>query len=369
LLTGQRQSAKQTGFFSLTLTDQKLSQLFMGDYIWSATGDETLSRTDLSRGTYVTIPLKAKDSNTYLLQRMTATEYPNILVTRNFKAFQPLTELAPQKTYNWNTNEVVHWSSFDGTPHVGILYKPENFDPAKKYPVIFYYYEKMSSAFNLFLTPELSNGTLPVALMVSRGYLVFVPDIHYVIGAPGQSAYNSVVSAAKCLAKYKYVDSKKLGLQGHSFGGYETNYLITQTPIFAAAAESAGVSDVISEYGTAEVSAFNQHNYYESRQGRIGSSLWKKPSLYIKNSPVFYADKVTTPLLMMHNKKDVSVSWSQAVEWFTALQSLGKKVWLLQYEGEGHGIEQKKNQLDYTTRLEQFFDHYLKGEPAPDWMK
>ncbi len=255
----------------------------------------------------------------------------------------------------------------DGRPNQGILYKPENFDPRKKYPIIFYYYEKLSDELHLFSNPASTEGPINIPWFVSRGYLVFTPDISYSLGEPGASALNSVVSAAKYLEKFPWLDASKMGLQGHSWGGYETNYIISHTNMFAAAASAAGPSDFVSGYGSLLGSGESAQFFYEIHQMRIGATLGDRPDLYISNSPVFNVNSVTAPLLIMHNKRDVPVPWSQGVEFFTGLRRLNKEVWMLQYDDQGH-ILYGKAAMDYTIRLTQFFDHYLKGFPAPMWM-
>jgi dipeptidyl aminopeptidase/acylaminoacyl peptidase len=314
------------------------------------------------------LPIKAQNANMFIVQRMSATEYPNIFITNDFRNMVQLSTLQPQKNFRWMTTELIRWKMFNGMQGEGILYKPENFDHNKKYPIVFYFYEKDADGLYNFINPIRSNGTMNIAYFVSNGYLVFDPNIYYNIGYPGESAYNSVVSAAKYLSKLPWVDSGKMGLQGISWGGYEVNYLITRTNIFAAAASSAGLSNFISAYGSLSDNGHSLQTQFETGQGRIGANLWQKPELYIKNSPIFKADKVQTPLLIMHNKEDGAAPWSQAIEWFTALRRLNKKVWMLQYDGEGHGISQPKNQLDYSIRLGQFFDHYLKSGSEPRWL-
>jgi dipeptidyl aminopeptidase/acylaminoacyl peptidase len=199
---------------------------------------------------------------------------------------------------------------------------------------------------------------------------VFTPDIHYTNGNPGRSAANYVVAAAEHLKKMPWVDDKHIGIQGHSFGGYETNSIITQTDVFAAAMSGAGMSNLVSNYGELMHRGGVAHGrmWAEVGQGRIIKTLWEQPDLYIKNSPVFYTHNVTTPLLMMNNKEDGIVNFSQGVEFFTGLRRLGKKAWMLQYDGKAHSIIDEKTQRDYTIRITQFFDHYLKGKPAPVWM-
>jgi dipeptidyl aminopeptidase/acylaminoacyl peptidase len=204
---------------------------------------------------------------------------------------------------------------------------------------------------------------------VSNGYLVFDPNIYYKNGEPGESAYNSVVSAAKMLAKKPWVDSTKMALQGHSWAGYQIAYLVTRTKMFAAAHAGAPVANMTSAYGGIRWgTGLNRQFQYEKTQSRIGATLWQRPDLYIKNSPLFRADKITTPLLIMHNDADGAVPWQQGIEFFTALRRLGKKVWMLEYNGEDHNLVERRNRKDLSVRLGQFFDHFLKGAPEPRWM-
>jgi len=312
--------------------------------------------------------IKALNANVYLVRRESASQSPNYFSTKDFKSFIPLTDIYPEKNYNWLTAELISWKMFDGRMGQGVLYKPENFDEKRKYPIIFHYYEKKSDHLYTYQTPVPISDELNIPWFVNRGYLVFTPDIYYTLGDPGQSVYNSVVSAARYLSKFSWVDSTRMGIQGHSFGGYETNYLVTHTNIFAAAMSSSGFSNLISWYGSvAPGQGFSLQHFGEVGQTRIGYTLWQNPDLYIKNSPIFHADKVTTPLLMMNNREDGIVPFAQGVEFFTALRRLGKKVWMLQYDGGAHSVYNKEA-VDYTTRMTQFFDHYLKGAPAPKWL-
>ena len=314
-----------------------------------------------------TLPAKAKNSDLFILSRMSPTEAPNVFLTTDFRSFRQMSDIDPQKSYNWISAELVHWKMFDGKGSEGILYKPENFDPNKKYPVIFYFYEKNADDLNNFITPGLSDGAMNIPYFVSNGYIVFDPNIYYKVGSPGESVYNSVVSAAKYLSKLPWIDSAKFGLQGHSFGGYEVNYLIANSRLFKAASESAGASDFVSYYGGFFLEGSSQF-YFESGQGRLGATLWQNPALYFNNSPIFKADRISTPLLIMHNKDDRQVPWGQGVELFMALRRLGRKVWMLQYDDEGHQLSQQADQLDFSARQKQFFDHFLKGDPKPAWM-
>jgi dienelactone hydrolase len=313
------------------------------------------------------IPRRARDTNVNFVVRMTAEEAPNIYLTCDFTTYKPVTDLNPEKRYNWMRAELVTWRTFDGTLSQGVLYKPENLDLNKKYPLLVYIYERLSDNLYKFLQPGLSNGRLNIPFYVSNGYLVFIPDIHYKIGWPGKSAYNSVVSGVNFLSRRKYVDARRIGLQGHSFGGFETNYIITHSHLFAAAMSSSGMADFVSAYGSIIGNGTSRQRQYELYRDRIGATLWQRPTLYMENSPVLRADKVTTPLLMMANKEDNDVPFQQGIEFFTALRRLEKKAWMLQYDGKGHNVDGKAAD-DLTIRMFQFFNYYLKGEPPPKWM-
>jgi dipeptidyl aminopeptidase/acylaminoacyl peptidase len=274
-----------------------------------------------------------------------------------------------QADYNWLTVELHHWKMFDGKMSEGLLYKPENFDSTKKYPIIFYFYERDAQTRYNYIAPQPVRASINVAYFVSNGYLVFDPDIFYKTGQPGEDAYNSVISAVKYLSKFNWVDTTKMGLQGHSWGGYQVAYLVTRTHQFAAAEAGAPVANMTSAYGGIRwETGISRQFQYEKSQSRIGSTLWQRPDLYLKNSPLFRADKVTTPLLMMHNDADGAVPWYQGIEYFSALRRLGKKVWLIEYNGEGHGLTERRDRKDWSIRLSQFFGYYLKGEHPPRWM-
>jgi dipeptidyl aminopeptidase/acylaminoacyl peptidase len=203
--------------------------------------------------------------------------------------------------------------------------------------------------------------------------VVFVPDITYKVGYPGQSAYNAIVSGTQYLVNtFPYIDEERMGLQGQSWGGYQVAYLITQTDLYAAAMAGAPVSNMTSAYGGIRWETGHSRMFqYEQTQSRIGGTLWEKPLHYIENSPLFYAPKVNTPLLMMHNDDDGAVPWYQGIEYFLALRRLDKPVWMLSYNGEPHNLNASSwaNRVDLSKRMFQFFNHYLKGKPMPEWME
>jgi len=205
---------------------------------------------------------------------------------------------------------------------------------------------------------------------VSRGYLLFVPDIPYEIGFPGESAEVAVIPGVLGLIDEGFVDADNVGVQGHSWGGYQISHMITRSDVFAAAEAGAPVVNMTSAYGGIRWgSGMSRAFQYEKTQSRIGGTLWDAHQRYIENSPLFFADKINTPLLMMHNDEDGAVPWYQGIEMFSAMRRLQKPVWMLNYNGEAHGLRQEANQRDWAVRMQQFFDHYLVDAPAPVWME
>lgn len=314
---------------------------------------------------------KAKNADVFVFQKSNFSTSPDFFITSDFwRSEQKLTDINPQmRDYNWGTAELFSWTSLSGVPLQGVLYKPENFDPDKKYPVMIYFYEKHSDNLYSYFPPAPSRSTVNIPFYVSRGYIVFTPDIHYTVGNPGQDAYNSVVAGARALAAQQWVDKDNMAIQGQSWGGYQVAYLVTRTDMFKAAGAGAPVSNMTSAYGGIRWESGRSRQFqYEQTQSRIGAAMSDSLNLYIANSPVFFADKVNTPLLIMHNDKDGAVPWYQGIEYFMALRRLGKPVWMLQYNDEAHNLKERRNSKDLSIRLQQFFDHYLKGAPAPLWM-
>ena len=274
-----------------------------------------------------------------------------------------------QQQYNWGTASLYRWRALDGKPAQGVLYRPENFDPAKKYPVIFYFYETHTETLHNYIPPSPTGSRLNVSFYVSRGYIVVSPDIHYTRGYPAKSCYNYVVSAANSLAKLPYIDAKNMGIQGQSWGGIQVAQLVTMTNQFKAAWAGAPVANMTSAYGGIRwESGINRQFQYEVSQSRIGATLWERPDLYIENSPLFHLPKVKTPMVIMANDADGAVPWYQGIELFTGMRRLGKQVWMLNYNGEAHNLRERKNQKDISIRQQQFFDWLLKGDKPARWL-
>lgn len=353
LLSAFDETTKASGYYSLSLKTNKLRKLIMSDHRYQSV-------------------TKAKNADRILYTRESFTEFPDVWTAGlDFSSPRKLTEANPQmKKYRWGTVEMVQWTSLDNIPLQGLLYKPEGFDPSKKYPMIVYFYEKNSDNIHNHVVPMPMRSTINYTYYVSNGYLVFVPDIVYKIGYPGESAMNCIMPGVTSLIAKGFVDEKHIGVQGHSWGGYQTAYLITRTNLFAAAEAGAPVVNMVSAYGGIRWgTGLSRMFQYERTQSRIGGTLWETPLRYIENSPIFFADKVTTPLLMMHNDADGAVPWYQGIEFFMALRRLNKPVWMLNYNNQDHGLTQRQDRTDFVIRMSQFFDHYLKNTPMPDWMK
>ncbi len=325
----------------------------------------------IMRDEALSIADKAQDADVMLVTRSTFRRYPDLWATNGeFRDMRQLTEANPQqREYLWGTAELHEWTSADGEELQGILYKPDNFDPSQKYPMMVYFYERNSDGLHRHIVPAPGSSSINHTFYVSRGYVVFVPDIPYKIGHPGQSCMNAVLPGVASLIDEGFVDRKKIGVQGHSWGGYQISYLVTRTNMFAAAEAGAPVSNMTSAYGGIRWgSGLSRVFQYERTQSRIGDTLWRSQQKYIENSPLFFADMVETPLLILHNDEDGAVPWYQGIELFVALRRLEKPVWMFNYNGEDHGLRQRHNQKDWTIRLQQFFDHYLKDAPAPVWL-
>ncbi|HEY0365276.1 MAG TPA: prolyl oligopeptidase family serine peptidase, partial [Pyrinomonadaceae bacterium] len=316
-------------------------------------------------------PTKAKDADVLMMTASRFDQFPDVWVTNS--TFRELKRVsngdAQRATYTWGAAELVRFKNTDGVSLKGLLLKPENFDPKKKYPMIVYIYEKLSQGLHQFRNPA-PGTSINATYYASNGYLVFMPDIVYTIGYPGPSALKCVLPGIQAVVDKGYVNEDAIGIQGHSWGGYQIAYMVTQTNRFKAAAPGALVANMTSAYsGIRWATGLPRQFQYERSQSRIGGSLWEYPLRYLDNSPIFRADRVETPLLMIHNDEDDAVPWYQGIEYFLALRRLGKEAYMFTYNGEKHGLRKRINQKDYTRRLQEFFDHFLKGAPAPEWME
>lgn len=315
--------------------------------------------------------IAAADNGSFVYTKQNFATFPDIWwADANFKVQKRITDANPQqKGYQWGSAKVVEWKTFDGKSNQGLLYLPENYDPTKSYPTIVDFYEILSSGLHEYFAPLYSTAVINIPTYLSQGYIVFRPDVHFKVGDPGESAYNCVVSGTQYLIDHKVIDPKRVGLQGHSWSGYEAAYMVTRTPLFTCANLGAAVVNMTYNYFAIRANGAPCLFKYEVEQSRIGKNLWEDTDAYLRNSPIFKADKIETPLLIFHNDKDGAVAFTQGLDLFLAMRRLGKPAWLLNYKGEGHTLSLLPAQQDWTLRMQQFFDHYLKQAPEPRWMK
>jgi dipeptidyl aminopeptidase/acylaminoacyl peptidase len=313
---------------------------------------------------------KARKAEQYLVARADYREFPDLWTGPSFDRLEKLTNAMPEQAqYSWGDVELVKWLNSDNVPMEGLLYKPEGFDPAKKYPMVVYFYEQLSDGLHNYNRPA-GRNVINAPVYTSLGYLVFMPNIHYTPGYPGPSSVKSIVPGVQSLIARGIVDPKKVGIGGQSWGGYQTAYIITQTTMFAAAVPNATVVNMTSAYGGIRWESGVERAIvnYERGQSRIGGSLWEYPERYIENSPLFYLDRVTTPVLFMANDNDGAVPWYQGIEFFIAMRRLGKEAYMVNYNGDAHNPRKYANQKDIDRRMQEFFGAKLLGQPEPEWM-
>jgi dipeptidyl aminopeptidase/acylaminoacyl peptidase len=352
-LHGINEDTRAEAFYSLDLRKKNLPLRLTGG--------------DFSLGT----PVKARKSQEVIYTKEDFRTFPDYRITDlSFREEKRLTDANPQQSdFLWGSAELVRWISLDGRELEGLLYKPADFDPSGKYPMIVNFYEKSSTELFRHRIPEPGRSTIDYHYYTSNGYLVFNPDVVYQEGYPGQSAYNCVMSGVMSLIDKGFVDVKHIGAQGHSWGGYQVAYLATRTDLFAAIESGAPVVNMYSAYGGIRwETGVNRSMQYEHQQSRIGATIWEAPQLYWENSPLFAVNKIRTPILIMSNDQDGAVPWWQGIEFFVAMRRLGKPAWLLNYNGEPHWPVKMPNKIDFQKRMAQFFNYFLKGEPMPQWM-
>lgn len=352
LLHGYSDKTKADGFYQATLGEAGVKTLMQGEYKLTVLG-------------------RSKDGDTIVFSKERFDLFPDVY-TASYSAPQNAvkqTDLDKQRqAFNWSQSELVHWTNGDGKPLDGVLIKPTNYQAGKRYPVLVYYYRFMTDRLHAF--PQMNINHRPnFAWYINNGYAVFLPDIRFEIGYPGASSVQALTSGVQKLIEIGIADPDAIGLQGHSWSGYQTAFAITQTKMFKAAVAGAPVSNMTSAYsGIRHGTGIARQFQYETGQSRIGASLFAAPQKYIENSPVFYADRIQTPLMIMFGDKDDAVPWEQGVEMYLAMRRAGKEVVFLQYEDEPHHLKKYPNKLDYSIRMMQYFDHYLKGKPAPEWL-
>ncbi|HEY7476577.1 MAG TPA: prolyl oligopeptidase family serine peptidase [Vicinamibacterales bacterium] len=314
---------------------------------------------------------KAEKADVWIYSRETPVTATSIYVTdASLANGRKIIDTAKESdAFLWSSGaQLIEYKNDKGERLQGSLYLPANYQKGRQYPMVVYIYERLTQGHNQYGRPT-ANGFSRQAY-TSNGYAVLQPDIKYYVNDPGMSAVWALVPAVKAAVATGIVDPKRVGLHGHSWGGYQTAHTITQTDIFAAAIAGAPLTNMISMYSIIYKNTGGTNGaIFESSQGRFTAGPWDQWAAYTRNSPVAHAKNVKTPLIILHNDLDGAVDFTQGMEYFNTLRRLGKPVILLEYPGENHGLARPANQQDYTVRMKEFFDHYLKGAPAPDWLQ
>ncbi|MFG1691044.1 alpha/beta hydrolase family protein [Gemmatimonadota bacterium] len=314
-------------------------------------------------------PMKATDADTYLFTQSTVQDYPDYYVTdADLRNPRRITEANPQQSdFLWTDGSMlVDYESDKGDRLQAALFLPANYQEGQSYPTIVYIYEKLSQGLNRYTSPS-ANG-FNMSAYTSNGYAVLMPDITYRVNDPGMSSVWCVLPALDAAIATGIVDADRVGIHGHSWGGYQSAFLVTQTDAFAAVVTGAPLTNMISMYASIYWNSGSADGaIFESSQGRFYGGPWDHIEAYSRNSPVYFAENITAPILLLHNDADGAVDWNQGIEYYNTVRRLGKPIVMLQYVGENHGLRDPAARKDYTVRQKEFWDHFLKGEPAPDW--
>ena len=258
----------------------------------------------------------------------------------------------------------------NGAKLQGALFLPAGYEEGKRYPTLTYIYEKLSQGFHAYAQPNATRYANP-SVYTSRGYAYFMPDITYKLDDPGRSAVWCVVPAVKAAIASGIVDSANVALQGHSWGGYQTSFITTQTNIFKTAIAGAPLTDMVSMFSSVYWNSGNTNQGdLHLEPGAVPVELRDAiPMRTCATRPTASPTNLKIPFMILHNDRDGAVDFNQGITYYNTLRELGKDVVLLEYVGENHGLARPINQKDYAVRMLEWFDHFLQGKPAPDWMQ
>lgn len=354
MLHWRNESTRQEGYATLEVSSAKINVLL---------------KKDMKVDRY---PIKAQEADKMIYTEESFQVFPDLVLADTLcSQSKTISNANPQqKDYSWGSIKLHSWKDDNGVKREGLLVLPAGFDPKKKYPLLVNFYERNSQNLHNHRAPYAHRSTINYTYYASKGYVLFNPDVYYEIGYPGKSSEVAVISGVNSVLDLGFIDKDRVGVQGHSWGGYQVAHLITKTDMFACAESGAPVVNMVSAYGGIRWGpGMSRMFQYEKTQSRLGATLWERPDLYLENSPVFNLHKVNTPVLILHNDEDGAVPWYQGIEYFVGMRRLGKPAWLLNYNGEPHWPVKWQNRLDFNIRMEQFFDHYLMGAPMPRWMK
>jgi len=314
---------------------------------------------------------KAKDADRYLLTRQTIVEFPDYWVVDGATGdSRRVTDANPQQAeYAWTPGRVlIDYEDSRGHELQATLTLPAGYEEGRRYPMVVYFYEKMSQRHHEYSQPVYDDRP-HMSAYASNGYLVLMPDIIYDDGRPGTSALDDVTAAVQEVIDLGYADADRVGLQGHSWGGYESSFIVTQTDMFAAVVTGAPLTNLVSMHNILYKSSGGPNApLIQFGQDRMAASPWDDLEAYVRESPVHNAKGITTPFLILHGTEDGAVDWNQGLEFYITAKRLGKEVVLLSYPDEPHHLAKEENQKDFQIRMKQYFDHYLKGADAPVWL-
>jgi dipeptidyl aminopeptidase/acylaminoacyl peptidase len=324
-------------------------------------------------------PMRAAKAETYLFTRQTFVDFPNLRVSGpDFKASRAITDVNPHQTeFLWGRRILFDYKNKGGVRLQGILAVPDDYKPGERRPMIVTFYEKNSQNLHRYNAPSYLTGMGSSPMQaVSEGYLTMLPDVHFNTGSSHSDMLDCVEAAVKKVIEMGYADPKRIGLNGHSYGGEGAAFIGTRSKMFAVVGMGAGVTDLYSDFSqswgwTYQVtggSGANGNNYYIYGQGRWGVSPWDDPELYHFESALTHVKDVAQPFLIMHGTADPTVSFTEGMNFYNALRYNGKTATMLAYPGEGHGLRGMANRKDLTIRFFEYFNHYLKGAPAAKWM-
>lgn len=313
---------------------------------------------------------KAKDADVFAYVSQTFEESPNAFVAgADLQQAKQVTHTNPfQSNYAWGRDELIEYKSPSGERLQGALYYPAGYEAGKKYPMIVYMYEKLSDGLHRYSAPSERDYYNPGAI-TSHGYLLLMPDIVFRPREPGVSVRECVSAAVKKVVEMGVVDPRKVGIMGHSWGGFDTTFLATHSDLFTAGVAGAPITDLVSNYGNHHWSSgIAETDHIETGQQRMQVPLYEDLDAYIRNSAVFNVKNMQTALMIEVGDSDGTVFYHQGIELYNIARRAGKNVVLLVYAGEDHGLRKKQNQIDYQRRIFAWFGHYLKDEPAPTWI-
>ncbi|MGH9851980.1 MAG: alpha/beta hydrolase family protein, partial [Blastocatellia bacterium] len=295
---------------------------------------------------------------------------PDVFVgDAGLKEAKQVTKTNPfQSNYAWGRSELVEYKSERGERLQGALIYPAGYEPGRKYPMVVYLYERLSDGLHRYSAPS-ERDYYNVAAFTQQGYFLFQPDIRFQPREPGRSVVACVTPAVNKVVELGLVDARKVGVVGHSWGGFDASYLATHSEVFAAAVAGAAITNLVSNYGSHHFSSgIAETDHIETGQQRMEVPLWEDLQAYVRNSAVYNVQNMKTPLLLETGDNDGTVFWHQSVELYNTARRAKKDVVMLVYGGEDHGLRKKSNQLDYHRRIHEWFGHYLKGEPAAPWI-